>query len=54
MDFLSDYLVTYSVQRSKQITDLKFQMPFEIKILERTNIYCRFNSKGGNFNVNQL
>ena len=48
-EFLSDYLVTYSGQKSKQFADYKNQMPSEIKLV----YYC-FDSKGDNFNVNQL
>ena len=53
-EFLSDYLVTYSGQKSKQIAGKKFQMSSEIKLLARTKVYNGFNSKGDNFNVNQL
>ena len=32
----------------------KNQMPFEIKLLARAKVYYSCNSKGDNFNVNQL
>ena len=53
-ELLSDYLVTYSGQKSKQIAGKKFQMSSEIKLLAGTKVYYCFNSKGDNFNVNQL
>ena len=52
--FLSDNLVTYSRNRSKRITVKKIQMQSEIKLEERTKVYYCFNSKGDNFDVNQL
>ena len=53
--FLSDYLVTYSRQKSQQIADKKkHQMPSEIKLLTGTKVYYCFNSKGDNFRVNKL
>ena len=53
-NFLSDYLVRYSGQKSKQIAGKKIQMSSEIKLLAGTKVYYCFNSKGDNFNVNQL
>ena len=53
-EFLSDYLVTFSGQKSKQIAGKKIQMSSEIKLLAGTKVYYCFNSKGDNFNVNQL
>ena len=53
-EFLSDYLVTYSGQKSQQIADKKIQMSSEIKLLAGTKVYYCFNSKGDNFKVNQL
>ena len=50
--YLSDYLVTYSGQKSQQIADKKIQMVSEMKILARTKVYYCFNSKGDNFKVN--
>ena len=52
-EFLSDYLDTYSGQKSQQIAGKKVLMPSEIKLLARTKIYFCFNSKGDNFKVNQ-
>ena len=52
--FLSDYLVTYSGQKSQQIADKKIQLSSEIKLLAGTKVYYCFNSKGDNFKVNQL
>ena len=46
-EFLSDYLVTYSGQKSQRIADTKIKMLSEIKILAGTKIYYCFNSKGG-------
>ena len=43
-EFLSDYLITYSGQKSKQITDKKIQMSSEIKLLAGTKVYYCFNS----------
>ena len=54
LEFLSDYLVTYSGQKSQQIAGKKNLMPSEIKLLAGTKIYNCFNSKGDNFKVNQL
>ena len=48
-EFLSDYLVTYSGQKSQQIADKKIQMSSEIKLLAGTKVYDCFN-----FKVNQL
>ena len=53
-NFLSDYLVTYSGQKSQQIAGKKIKMPSEIKLLAGTKIYYCFDSKGDNFKVNQL
>ena len=53
-EFLSDYLVTYSRQKSQQIADKKVQMSSEIKLLAGTKVYYCFNSNGDNFKVNQL
>ena len=53
-ELLSDYLVTYSGQKSQQIAGIKILMPSEIKLLAGTKIYYCFNSKGDNFKVNQL
>ena len=53
-EFLSDYLVTYSGQKSQQIAGKKILMPSEIKLLAGTKIYYCFNSEGDNFKVNQL
>ena len=53
-EFLSDYLVTYSGQKSQQMADIKIQMSSEIKLLAGTKVYYCFNSKGDNFKVNQL
>ena len=53
LDFLSDYLVTYSGQKSQHIAGKKIQIPSEIKLLAGTKIYYCFNSKGDNFKVNQ-
>ena len=53
-NFLSDYRVTYSGQKSQQIAGKKILMPSEIKLLAGTKIYYCFNSKGDNFKVNQL
>ena len=53
-EFLSDYLITYSGQKSQQIAGKKIQTPSEIKLLAGTKIYYCFNSKGDNFKVNQL
>ena len=52
--FLSDYLVTYSRQKSQRIADKKVQISSEIKLLAGTKVYYCFNSKGDNFKVNQL
>ena len=38
LEFLSDYLVTYSEQKSQQIADKKIQMSSEIKLLAGTNV----------------
>ena len=53
-NFLSDYLVTYSGQKSQEIADKKIQMSSKIKLLAGTKVYYCFNSKGDNFKVNQL
>ena len=53
-EFLSDYLVTNSGQKSQQIAGKKILMSSEIKLLAGTKIYNCFNSKGDNFKVNQL
>ena len=53
-EFLSDYLVPYSEQKSQQIADKKIQMSSEIKLLAGTKVYYCFNSKGDNFKVNKL
>ena len=53
-EFLSDYLVTYSGQKSQQIADKKIQMSSEVKLLAGTKFYYCFNSKGDNFKVKQL
>ena len=53
-EFLSDYLVAYSRQKSQQIADKKVQMSSEIKLLAGTKVFYCFNSNGDNFKVNQL
>ena len=53
-EFLSDYLVTYSRQKSQHIADKKIQMSSQIKLLAGTKVYYYFNSKGDNFKLNQL
>ena len=53
-EFLSDYLVTYSWQKSQQIAYKKIQMSSEIRLLAGTKVYYCFNSKGDNFKVKQL
>ena len=50
-EILSEYLVTYSEQRSKQIADKNI---IREKVLERTKVYYWFNSKVDNFYVNQI
>ena len=42
-EFLSDYLVTYSGQKSKQLAGKKIQMSSEIKLLPGNKVYYCFN-----------
>ena len=53
-NFLSNYLVTYSGQKSQQIANKRIQMSSKIKLLAGTKVYYCFDSKGDNFKVNKI